>query len=120
VHAKLRRRRGVRVARPMRSAALCGLVRPTRPDDDPRTGRAPGARRRAARLPAARAQRALVADLTQVATWEGPLYVAVVLDCYSRRVVGWALAEHMRAELVVERDGRGAAQASIGLVHQSD
>ncbi len=43
-----------------------------------------------------------VADLTQFATWEGKLYLAVVVDCYSRRCVGWAMAEHMRAELVVE------------------
>jgi putative transposase len=44
----------------------------------------------------------VVADLTEVQTWEGRLYLAVVLDCFSRRVVGWSMAEHMRAELVVE------------------
>ena len=43
-----------------------------------------------------------VADLTEIATWEGKLYLAVVVDCFSRRCVGWAMAEHMRAELVVE------------------
>ena len=42
------------------------------------------------------------ADLTEIATWEGKLYLAVVIDCFSRRCVGWAMAEHMRAELVVE------------------
>ena len=41
-----------------------------------------------------------VADNTQVPTWAGPLYLAVVLDAWSRRVVGWAMAAHMRAELV--------------------
>jgi putative transposase len=40
--------------------------------------------------------------LTEIATWEGKLYLAVVIDCFSRRCVGWAMAEHMRSELVVE------------------
>jgi transposase InsO family protein len=35
-----------------------------------------------------------------VRTWEGWLYLATVLDVFSRRVIGWALAEHLRAELV--------------------
>ena len=41
-----------------------------------------------------------VADITQVRTWAGWLYLAVVLDAWSRRIVGWAMAPHMRAELV--------------------
>ena len=41
-----------------------------------------------------------VADITYVPTWAGWLYLAVVLDVWSRRVVGWAMATHMRAELV--------------------
>ena len=41
-----------------------------------------------------------VADITQVSTWNGWLYLAVVLDAWSRRIVGWAMAPHMRAELV--------------------
>jgi putative transposase len=52
-----------------------------------------------------------VADLTEVATWEGKLYLAVVIDCYSRRCVGWAMAEHMRAELVVEALERRSGNA---------
>lgn len=43
-----------------------------------------------------------VADITYVPTWAGFLYLAVVLDVYSRRVVGWAMAVHLRAELVLE------------------
>jgi len=35
-----------------------------------------------------------------VRTWEGWLYVATVLDVFSRRVIGWAIAEHLRAPLV--------------------
>jgi len=61
-------------------------------------------------------------DITYVWTWEGWLYLAVVLDLFSRRVVGWALADHMRTELV-----RNALQMALGrrrpaaeLVHHSD
>lgn len=42
----------------------------------------------------------LVGDITYIRTWEGWLYLATVLDCFSKKVVGYALAEHMRAELV--------------------
>jgi putative transposase len=63
-----------------------------------------------------------VADLTEVATWEGKLYLAVVLDCFSRRVVGWSMAEHMRAELVVEALEMAVRRRkpAAGLVHHSD
>ncbi len=40
-----------------------------------------------------------VGDITYVRTWEGWLYLATVLDCFSRRVVGWAMADHLRTEL---------------------
>jgi putative transposase len=43
-----------------------------------------------------------VADITYIPTWVGFLYLAVVLDVFSRRIVGWAMADRMRAELVVE------------------
>lgn len=43
-----------------------------------------------------------VADITYVPTWSGFLYVAVVLDVWSRRIVGWAMANHLRTELVLE------------------
>lgn len=42
----------------------------------------------------------LVGDITYLRTWEGWLYLATVLDCFSKKVVGYALAEHMRTELV--------------------
>ncbi len=63
-----------------------------------------------------------VADLTEVRTWEGKLYLAAVLDCFSRRVVGWAMAEHMRAELVVEALELAVSRRKpeAGLVHHSD
>ncbi len=43
-----------------------------------------------------------VADITYVPTWVGFLYLAVVLDAWSRRIVGWAMASHLRTELVLE------------------
>ncbi len=63
-----------------------------------------------------------VADLTEIATWEGKLYLVVVVDCFSRRCVGWAMAEHMRAELVVEALEMAICQRrpDAGLVHHSD
>jgi putative transposase len=44
----------------------------------------------------------LVGDITYVATWQGWLYLATVLDCFSKKVVGYAMAEHMRTELVTD------------------
>jgi transposase InsO family protein len=38
-------------------------------------------------------------DITYVRTWEGWLYLAILLDGYSRKVVGWAMADHLRTEL---------------------
>lgn len=59
---------------------------------------------------------------TYLRTWEGWLYLAAVQDAYSRRIVGWAMTEHMRTELVAD-----ALQMAVhrrrpepGLVHHSD
>ena len=41
-----------------------------------------------------------VGDITYLRTWEGWIYLATVIDAHSRRVLGWAIAEHMRADLV--------------------
>src|SRR5688500_3182633 len=43
-----------------------------------------------------------VADITYIPTWAGFLYLAVVVDAWSRRVVGWSMATHLRTELVLE------------------
>lgn len=66
--------------------------------------------------------RLYVADITYVRTWEGWLYLAVVLDCFSRRVVGWAMADHLRTELVLEALGMAVWQRRppAGAVHHSD
>jgi len=42
------------------------------------------------------------ADITDLPTWQGVLDLAVVLDVFSRRVVGWAMADHLRTELVLD------------------
>jgi putative transposase len=50
--------------------------------------------------PGAEIDRRYVGDITYISTWEGWAYLATVIDLSSRRVVGWALADHMRTELV--------------------
>lgn len=66
--------------------------------------------------------RAWVADITYVSTWEGWLYVAIILDLYSRRVVGFAVDDHMRTELPLEALSMAlrVRQPMPGLVHHSD
>ncbi|MCC6225372.1 MAG: IS3 family transposase, partial [Microthrixaceae bacterium] len=63
-----------------------------------------------------------VCDLTHVRTWNGFVYLAFVLDCYSRMIVGWQLAGHMRAELVVDalEIANGLRQPDDGLIAHSD
>jgi len=46
--------------------------------------------------------RCWVADITYLRTWEGWLYLVAVQDLYSRRIVGWSMADHMRTELVTD------------------
>jgi len=52
--------------------------------------------------PCVEIDRRYVGDITYIATWEGWAYLATVMDLASRKVVGWALADHMRTELVIE------------------
>jgi putative transposase len=48
-----------------------------------------------------------VTDITEHPTAEGKVYCAAVLDAYSRLIVGWSIAEHMRTELVTDALARG-------------
>jgi len=66
--------------------------------------------------------RCWVGDITYVRTWEGWLYLAVLVDLYSRRVVGYAMAEHMRKELPLEAlKAAGASHGpQSGWAHHSD
>jgi putative transposase len=62
-----------------------------------------------------------VADITYVPTWAGFLYLAIVLDACSRKVVGWAMENHLRTELVLAAINMALAQRRPeGVIHHSD
>lgn len=114
-----------RVARLLRLAGLHGVSRrrvtPRTTITDPSAAVAPNVLRR--QFTAAAPDRAWVGDITYLPTGEGWLYLASLVDVYSRRVVGWALADHLRTELALE-----ALQLALGqrhpeagtLVHHTD
>jgi putative transposase len=128
IHAELRMARGVRISRKrverlMACAGISGLV--TRKH-----------RKTTIRVPGVRVADDLVerrfrpeqpnvmwcADITYLRTWEGWLYLAAAQDLYSRRIVGWSMTDHMRAELVVDALKMAVArrQPEAGLIHHSD
>ncbi len=113
-----------RVARLMRKAGLRGCLRGRRRR---RTTRSNGAAVPAPDLvcqnfAAVAPDRLWVADITYVKTDEGFLYLSFVLDAYSRRLVGWAMASHLRTELVVDalQMALWRRKPAAGLVHHSD
>jgi putative transposase len=62
-----------------------------------------------------------VAEITHIPTWAGVLYLAVVLDAWSRRVVGWAMATHLRTELVLDALNMALGRRHPqGVIHPSD
>lgn len=63
-----------------------------------------------------------VCDLTYIRTWNGFCYLAFILDCYSRKIVGWQLTTHMRAELVLDalEMANGLRRPEVGLIAHSD
>jgi len=63
-----------------------------------------------------------VCDITYLRTWNGFLYLAFILDCYSRMIVGWQLATHMRTELVLDalEMANGLRRPNAGLIAHSD
>jgi putative transposase len=62
-----------------------------------------------------------VADITFVPTWTGFLYLAMVLDVYSRRVVGWAMETHLRTELILAALNMAITQRRPeAVIHHSD
>jgi putative transposase len=128
IHAELVLGKGLhvsrgRVARLMGSAGLQGVSRRRTVGCTRRNKRAESADDLVERdFRPAEPDRLYVADITQHRTFEGWFYLAVVLDCFSRRVVGWAMADHLRSELVVD-----ALQMAIwnrrpppGTIHHSD
>ena len=54
-----------------------------------------------------------VGDITYIHTWQGFIYLATVIDCYSKKVVGWSIADHMRSELVADALKNAAATTLI-------
>jgi putative transposase len=128
VHAELRLEHQIRVGRKrverlMKAAGISGAVARKR-------------RRTTVRLPGLRVAPDLVerdfrptapnltwsADITYISTWEGFLYLAHVQDLFSRLIVGWSMAEHLRAELVVSALEMALyrRRPAPGLIHHSD
>jgi putative transposase len=128
IHAELRLEHGIRVGRKrverlMKAAGISGLLPRKR-------------RRTTVRLPGVRVAADLVerdfrpdgpnqtwsADITYISTWEGFLYLAHVQDLFSRLIVGWSMADHLRAELVVDALEMALyrRRPDPGLIHHSD
>ena len=64
----------------------------------------------------------LVGDITYIPTWQGWLYLATVIDCHTKAVVGWSMASHMHASLVTDAIGMAAGNITLqeGCVFHSD
>lgn len=105
-----------RVARLMRAADLRGVSRRKAPRTTQRqAGITPAPDLVQRNFTASRPNELWVADITYIPTWTGFLYLAVVLDAWSRRIVGWAMATHLRTELVLQ-----ALQMAIQQRHPQD
>jgi putative transposase len=114
------------VQRLMRSNGIVGAKRRGKPwrttKPDPQAQRRPDLVQRD--FSATSPNRLWVADISYLRCWEGLVFFAFVLDAYSRMIVGWELAGHMRADLVLDalrmalhRRGPGA---DVELIHHSD
>jgi putative transposase len=126
IHAELAAR-GIpvgrkRVARLMRHASVQGVSRrtPCRTTVRDATARpAPDLVERQFTAPGP--DQLWVADITYVPTWAGFLYLAVVVDAWSRRVIGWAMETHLRTELVLAALDMAVAQRRpTNVIHHSD
>jgi putative transposase len=114
-----------RVARLMRELGIAGV-----------SGREGRRRRRKAAVPESEAATDLVrrdftagepnqvwfADITYVPTWEGWLFLAVVMDACTKRIVGWSMRDDLKADIVIDALGMGTTmrRPQAGLVHHSD
>jgi len=123
------RRRGIevgrdQVARVMRSHGIAGKLRGRRPrttiPDETALERARDLLQRD--FAAAAPNEKWVCDITYLRTWAGFCHLAFVLDCYSRMIVGWQLAAHMRTELVLDalEMANGLRRPNAGLIAHSD
>ena len=63
-----------------------------------------------------------VADITYIPTWEGWLFLAAVMDIYTKRIVGWSMRDDLKADIVIDALGMAATRRKPvpGLVHHSD
>ena len=111
-----------RVARLMRAAGFVGVSRRRGVRTTRRGPEATAAADLVRRDFTATAPNALwVADITYVPTWAGFLYLAVVLDAFSRRIVGWAMATHLETELVLAALEMARVQRRpASVIHHSD
>lgn len=128
IHAELRMAHGVRVSRKrverlMRSAGISGLVPKKRGHT---TIRVPGVRVAddlvERQFKPVEPNVLWLADITYLRSWEGWLYLAAIQDAYSRRIVGWSMAEHMKTELVTDALNMAVhrRRPDPGLIHHSD
>jgi putative transposase len=111
-----------RIARLMQAAGLAGVSRRKRPRTTIRAQDARPAPDLVERnFATAGPDQLWVADITYIPTWAGFLYLAVVLDAWSRRVVGWAMAMHLRTELVLDALNMAFTQRRpTAVIHHSD
>jgi transposase InsO family protein len=129
VHAELRRRgrrhSRKRIARLMRSAGMRGRApkrwKKTTIPDPAATARADRVRRDFT-ADASKLNARWCGDITYIGTWEGWLYLATVIDIASRRVVGYAVADHLRTELVTDAlaNAVAARDPTPGVIFHSD
>ena len=113
------------VARLMRRLGLAGVVRGRRftvtTTPDPVAARPPDLVTR--QFTAERPNQLWVADLTYVATWRGFVYVAFVIDVFSRRIVGWRVSSSLRSDLALDALEQALYDRALTaglLVHHSD
>jgi putative transposase len=128
IQAELRLGHGVRVARKrvarlMREAGIEGVSRRRSRHTTTPAKEAPAAPDLVKRnFSATRRDELWLADITYVPTWEGFLFLAGVMDMYSRRCVGWSMRDDLQADLVVDALGMAVTRRrpAAGLVHHSD
>src|SRR3954454_8724244 len=129
VHAELREAHGIRVgrkrvARLMRQLELEGVSRrgKRRRTTIPDPAAAPAPDLVGRRFTAAGPNELWLADITYLPTREGWLFLAVVLDAFSRRIVGWSMRDDLKAEFVVDALGMAVTRRKprAGVVHHSD
>lgn len=128
IHAELADEHGIhvgrkRVARLMRLAGLRGATLRkfvVTTQSAPQRPQVPDLVER--RFYAERPNRLWVADATYIPTWSGFLYLAIVLDVFSRKVVGWAMENELRTELMLAAIDMAITmrQPRTGLIHHSD